>query len=1018
VKKQPLYSREAIKIENGQFDYEPNPDSSAFKTFKQSKQTVIDTFEYACSDGRDTSDVASVDITIFDYRPVAQDVQIDGKIRQAQYTIDIKHFLENLTIANDPDLDEYDENLQLNCETLVDHPRVTPYCQNDQLVLDFTRFANGDFNVKFQVSDGLLNSEQHTISGSVDRSSIYCEDFEQTIYKGTYQRLQLNENTDSLDDDTLTYSLVSGDYPYGIISLENSRQSIYYEAKKERSAPQPMQYQYKAENPIEEEICTVTIYQPNRAPSAGEAKYTLPIFESKKDYVLTFTNVNDPDLGDQVYSRKEPELIDCKNEAKVEEVDANELKYRFTRLVDSPITCSFYIYVRDTDQDQPKDATGTMTVELVYQPPITSRDVYEIDTKQEGEEGSKEYREVSTNTLIENDLDPSTGSIDKLKITYIETIDNRVALSEDPGKDKRGGLIAFMYSGRTCDVVPFKYTVKSEVSGLSAEGYAVAKFIGCKSCNPGFDLYYLMDNSLSVRNEWIPMKKLVDDISARLLGPSKDNRAGAVFYDNDAEPFEDGKLHDSYFSLNKEATDNTEYQTATIRGLFEVKNLMVSKGEKKNRIIVHITDGFPWKIWNCDETAKLYFESDYSTNNYGVKVGSQYINGVSAYFPGKLCDFCSKGWPYYGMPCQEPVTISEEMNSWDGNNNPDGIPDGTVWNQIAIVVGHGLNNELGSWQVRSQNYDTLDLIKFDRNRVYTAQNVQNIINQICTGFVKKTTAPKRPSPESIGVQVTLKSRKIEELNNEGPITTITYQIEHIGENDNYGDVFRLSISIPDVDHMFYYDYKPFFPVKKGKDDITGIDGFYWSTAPTDKGNPLLKIPEKQRATVTLKLRGRWTTERREYGVVRATSSGGTCYWATGMTEVPANYDYGGGGSVRMVGQQKCLSDGQKCYYLIKHPAKKFDYSQFYCRLFNSTASVASAKSNEEWNFIQSQFDFSAMNSNIWFGLTKGPTYIANRVLVTGYGMKTLLNISDIMIFLRIIVIRVRCGTMETSPVVY
>jgi hypothetical protein len=151
-----------------------------------------------------------------------------------------------------------------------------------------------------------------------------------------------------------------------------------------------------------------------------------------------------------------------------------------------------------------------------------------------------------------------------LKITYIETIDNRVALSEDPGKDKRGGLIAFMYSGRTCDVVPFKYTVKSEVSGLSAEGYAVAKFIGCKSCNPGFDLYYLLDNSKSVRNEWIPMKKLVDDISARLLGPSKDNRAGAVFYDNDAEPFEDGKLHDSYFSLNKEATDNTEYYTATI----------------------------------------------------------------------------------------------------------------------------------------------------------------------------------------------------------------------------------------------------------------------------------------------------------------------------------------------------------------------------------------------------------------------------------------------------------------------
>jgi hypothetical protein len=385
VKKQPLYSRETIQIENGRFDYEPNPDSSAFKPFKQSKQTVTDTFEYTCSDGRDTSDVASVDITIFDYRPVAQDVQIDGKIRQAQYTIDIKHFLENLTIANDPDLDEYDENLQLNCETLVDHPRVTPYCQNDQLVLDFTRFANGDFNVKFQVSDGLLNSEQHTISGSVDRSSIYCEDFEQTIYKGTYQRLQLDENTDSLDDDTLTYSLVSGDYPYGIISLENSRQSIYYEAKKERSAPQPMQYQYKAENPIEEEICTVTIYQPNRAPSAGEAKYTLPIFESKKDYVLTFTNVNDPDLGDQVYSRKEPELIDCKNEAKVEEVDANELKYRFTRLVDSPITCSFNVYVRDTDQDQPKDATGTMTVELVYQPPITSRDVYEIDTKQEGE---------------------------------------------------------------------------------------------------------------------------------------------------------------------------------------------------------------------------------------------------------------------------------------------------------------------------------------------------------------------------------------------------------------------------------------------------------------------------------------------------------------------------------------------------------------------------------------------------------------------------------------------------------
>eukprot|EP01080_Neovahlkampfia_damariscottae_P008887 gene8887-837_t len=659
------------------------------------KKTVVETFKYKVKDTYGLSAIGTVSVTVSNTPPVA----VDQTLSFSKTTANPTKTIDVVAAASDADGD----SLSIQSISYTSGNGAAVSISAGKIDYKPASSFRGVDVVNFVITDGQLTaSGQITIT--VTNEAPTCTGFSKTIDKRTAYTYNLLTEGSASDPngDALTVQLdASNDYSKAEVVVLSSS-SVKVTSKARRSGTFTFKYRV-SDGLLTSAYQTVTITINNKAPVAVTDTFGAIRVYDASHTIDVLANDSDPDADD---SLSLVSVTIANNAAGTVSISGNKVIFNPANDFKSTTTATYV--VKDNDQDNSKQSSGTINLSISNVSPTVGDDSFKVDMNTPAV--------ISIASLLENDVAPAGMSLVFDSLVACNTLDNSVYCVDglEPALNSpSSGYITVSYKQNSCRENKFKYCVHADkLPNDKVCGTVSVKYQNCV-CSGKVDVVFALDSSGSMSwDDWRTQVDFSRNISIAIsadAAKSGDIRVGLVQYGSySSEIFGLSTYGNSIKNKFDDLKNNHQRGwTGTLDGLNKAIGMHDGTGTRKAipKVLVVLTDGVANRPCSCSSKCDYYGSS-----------------------PCSQCKSCNWDPPnHMCQPCASPVPRAVQVNSWKKSSGSS-----ADWKVVAMGLGNDMNNynSLGWNIIKGMNYDPSQtlLVKFEN----LAKATQSIVDEICS----------------------------------------------------------------------------------------------------------------------------------------------------------------------------------------------------------------------------------------------------------------------------------------------
>eukprot|EP01080_Neovahlkampfia_damariscottae_P006830 gene6830-10995_t len=689
----------SITVAGNEVTYTPLS-SITYTSTSGDKRIAVDTFKYKVKDSYGLSSEGTVTVTVGNAPPTATD-------KSHTFAKTAANVAQVIDVIGTTTTDADGDAITISAISYTTGNGAAVTIVNNKINYKPASTFRGNDEVTFVLSDGQLTASAK-LSITVTNQKPTCGPITKTVDKiqsYVWDLKTLGSASDPNGDDITIQLDATNVADKAEVSIQ-SQTEVKFTSKSQRSGVYVFKY-LCFDGLLASDPQTVTVTINNKAPIAVNDVYNAFKVNDASHSIAVLENDSDPDAGDSV-SLVSVSLTD--GTVGTVSVEANKVKFVPSNSFAGTTTATYTI--KDSDQDNSKTATGTLSVTVIEALPVVNDDLIKVNWNTPAV--------ISTESLLANDEAPAGMSLRFHSLVDCNTLDNDIYCLFDKKpvlNSPSAGYITLNYKQNSCRENKFKYCVDTDkLPGATVCGTVTVKYINCE-CRGQVDVVFALDSSGSMsNNDWATQVEFSKNISKAItknMNHPNDIKIGVVQFSTTSKTKIGLANYNAVLNnkLNGLKNDHMRGWTGTLLGLNDAVKVHDTNGGRKGipKVIVVMSDGVANRPCNCNKC--------------------DYIG----HHPCKNCVSCSDNYGVWCQPCASPVARATEINSWRKAAGQD-----ARWKVIAMGLGKDLHNynDLGWNILKGMNYDadqTL-LVKFDNlnKAVEAIKAVQLVVDEVCS----------------------------------------------------------------------------------------------------------------------------------------------------------------------------------------------------------------------------------------------------------------------------------------------